>query len=166
MKRMKRDKSKISFARKLRREMTDAERKLWYQLRSRRFSDVKFRRQHPIEPYITDFCCLERGLVIELDGGQHNDDATIEYDHRRTAFLNSKGFQVIRFWDFEALKETDWVMERIWDALHPEDQEAPSPYPSPAEAGEGKEIPCASEIPFPLPSGERVSKGPHQNDEL
>ena len=72
---------------------------------------VKFRRQHPIGPFITDFCCLERHLVIELDGGQHAEQ--MEYDARRTKYLASRGYKVIRFWDHTVLTGIDGVLEQI-----------------------------------------------------
>jgi very-short-patch-repair endonuclease len=86
-------------ARNLRSNQTDTERKLWTYLRASRFKDFKFRRQHPIGPFIADFCCPSRRLVIELDGGQHGDDSG--RDRRRTLFLEAQGYRVIRFWDNE-----------------------------------------------------------------
>ena len=102
---------KLTFRRRLRREQTDAERKLWSLLRSRQLEAYKFRRQHPIGPYIADFCCLERLLVIELDGGQHLEQA--DYDKRRDDFLHDKGFRVLRVWDNDAFKEVKAVEERF-----------------------------------------------------
>ena len=81
-------------ARSLRREMTDAERKLWSGLRGEQLG-AKFRRQHPLGHYIADFVCLEMKLIVELDGSQHADQAV--HDARRTEFLNSAGFEVMRF---------------------------------------------------------------------
>ena len=98
-------------ARELRKTSTDAETLLWFRLRSRQLLDLKFRRQRPIGKYIADFACLEIGLVIELDGGQHLDQ--IAYDARRTAEMKQLGFATLRFWDHEVLKEKDAVMERI-----------------------------------------------------
>jgi very-short-patch-repair endonuclease len=109
------------FSKQLRQNQTDVERKMWFLLRSRRFVGYKFRRQQPIGSYITDFCCFRPKLIIELDGGQHAEQ--IEYDQRRTDFLKSEGFEVIRFWDNQVLKEMDSVMEAILKALI----EAPSP---------------------------------------
>jgi very-short-patch-repair endonuclease len=102
---------KKEFARKLRREQTDSESKLWHALRSKGLMGYKFRRQFTIGPYITDFCCPTRKLVIELDGGQHQD--LEKEDAQRTRFLVSKGFHVLRFWDNEVLNELDGVLERI-----------------------------------------------------
>jgi very-short-patch-repair endonuclease len=86
----------------LRREATDAEKLLWARLRNRRLG-FKFKRQHPIGPFVADFCRHERALVIELDREQHAFD-TIR-DARRTAFLNENGYRVIRFWNYEILME-------------------------------------------------------------
>ncbi|MBC2712699.1 MAG: endonuclease domain-containing protein [Desulfosarcina sp.] len=98
-------------ARQLRKAQTDAERRLWQLLRNRSIAGCKFRRQHPIGPYICDFACLDRQLVIEVDGGQHADQ--VEKDNTRTAYLESKGFTVMRFWNHEVLKETEAVLEKI-----------------------------------------------------
>ena len=82
-------------ARSLRKNQTDVEQLLWKQLRNRRLFNYKFRRQFPIEPYITDFACLELKLIIELDGGQHAN--RIDYDDQRSLYLGKRGFKVIRF---------------------------------------------------------------------
>jgi len=97
-------------AKRLRRELTEAEAALWLQLRANQLG-VKFRRQHPIGSFITDFCCVERRLVIELDGGQHSEQA--EYDARRSKYLASRGYRVIRFWDDAVLTSIDEVVEQI-----------------------------------------------------
>lgn len=98
-------------ARALRKTPTDAENLLWYRLRDRRFQGLKFRRQRPIGNHFADFACLEIGLVIELDGGQHADQ--VEYDRRRADEMARLGFRTLRFWDHEVLTETDAVMEKI-----------------------------------------------------
>jgi len=117
-------------ARKLRREITDAEKKLWVRLRDRQLCGAKFRRQHPIGPFITDFCCVERGLVVELDGGHHAEQS--EADRRRTAFIERQGYRVLRFWDNEVLSDVEAVLERIVCVLD-------GPHPCPLPKGEGKE---------------------------
>ncbi|MEW6187321.1 MAG: DUF559 domain-containing protein [Thermodesulfobacteriota bacterium] len=120
----------LEFARSLRKEQTDAEARLWALLRDRRLANKKFRRQHPISPYIVDFYCHEAGLVIEVDGGQHAEDR--RRDDKRTAFLKSKGLRIIRFWNNEILQEMEPVLETIWKEIH---------YPSPLvplPEGEGK----------------------------
>jgi very-short-patch-repair endonuclease len=95
-------------ARALRHEMTDAETRLWTMLRSHRFEGVHFRRQHPIGPYIADFCSPGSKLVIELDGSQHIDQTV--YDRKRTEYLESRSYRVIRFWNHEVLSEMDTVL--------------------------------------------------------
>jgi very-short-patch-repair endonuclease len=102
-------------ANQLRETMTLAEAVLWQHLRNRRFQKIKFRRQHPIGRYIVDFVCLEKHLVIELDGGQHQEQ--IEYDQRRTDYLTKQGFRVIRFWNNEFLMEQEAVLQAIYNAL-------------------------------------------------
>ena len=97
-------------AQTLRREMTDSERKLWARLRMEQLG-VKFRRQHPLGSYIADFACLAPKLVVELDGSQHA--GQIEYDARRDAFFNSKGFTVLRFPTNEPLTNLDGVLTVI-----------------------------------------------------
>ncbi|MBI4737310.1 MAG: endonuclease domain-containing protein [candidate division NC10 bacterium] len=102
-------------ARRLRRDQTEAERRLWARLRARQVHGAKFRRQHPIGGYIADFCCPECGVVVEVDGGQHA--AQVEADSRRTAFLAERGYRVLRFWDNEVLAQIDAVLERIAEAV-------------------------------------------------
>jgi very-short-patch-repair endonuclease len=111
----------LSHARALRRHASDAESMLWKYLRGRRLNGHKFRRQIIIEPYIVDFACLEARLIVEADGGQHVD--RISYDKRRTSYLESIGYRVLRFWNHEILHETQSVLERIESALN----NAPSP---------------------------------------
>ena len=119
-----------AIAKTLRKQMTDAERFLWQQLRARRLAGAKFKRQQPIGSYVVDFVCFEARLVIEVDGGQHLDCVA---DQRRDAWLESQGFSVLRFWNHEVLTESPSVLERII-ALLP-----PHPHPSPA-GGEGSEL--------------------------
>ncbi len=119
-------------AKDLRHRSTDAELLLWKRLRNRSIDDVKFRRQQPIGPYVVDFVCMERRLVIEVDGGQHTEQ--LERDEARTAYLKSKGYRVLRYWNNEVLGQTESVLEAIHEALA---QAAyPSLQPSPAR-GEG-----------------------------
>lgn len=100
-------------ARQLRQAETDAERQIWYHLRGGRLNGYKFRRQHPVPPYIVDFYCDTKGLVVELDGSQHN----VEADRLRTEYLQSKGLKVLRFWNDEVLQQTEAVLEAILQAL-------------------------------------------------
>ena len=104
----------VARARTLRARMTDAERALWAKLRMRQLGGHKFRRQVPFDRYILDFVCLERRLVVEVDGGQHADSAS---DEIRTAHLENEGFRVVRFWNAEVLREMDLVLNRILSAL-------------------------------------------------
>src|SRR6266700_20777 len=114
-----------AFRRKLRHDQTDVERKLWSLLRSRQLESYKFRRQHSIGRYVVDFCCLERRVIIELDGGQHQDQA--DYDEKRTQFLETKGFRVIRVWDNEVFQQTDAMVEKIESALNASEVSFTSP---------------------------------------
>src|SRR5262249_13892305 len=104
-------------ARALRREQTDAESRLWQGLRARQIEHAKFRRQQPIGPFIADFCCLEHGLIVELDGSQHADADRARSDVRRTRFLAEHGYHVLRFWNGDVLKNTDAVVEQIATVL-------------------------------------------------
>ncbi len=98
--------------RTLRNNLSDAEEALWHLLRGRQICGLKFRRQHPFSDYILDFVCLENKLVIEVDGGQHGQQA--EYDQNRTQKLQAAGFRVLRFWNNEILNEKESVREKIW----------------------------------------------------
>jgi len=104
------------FKKSLRKSQTDAESILWYHLRNRNFQNHKFRRQHILCGYIVDFVCLEKKLVIELDGGQHAEK--IAYDSARTIKLEADGFQVLRFWNNEIFNNMDSVLETIYEAFN------------------------------------------------
>ncbi|HHQ4926141.1 TPA: endonuclease domain-containing protein, partial [Aeromonas veronii] len=101
-------------AKRLRRDATQAEQKLWQQLRNRRLAGLKFRRQMPIGPYVVDFICFEQGLVIEVDGSQHGTLANQMHDEARTAYLNQQGFRVIRVWNNDVLSRMEVVLAHIW----------------------------------------------------
>lgn len=105
----------IAFARRLRIDMTDAERRMWSRLRGRRFDGYKFRRQMPIEGYIADFASVEGKLIIELDGGQHA--MAIERDQRRTEAIETAGYVVLRFENTEVLTNTEGVPDVIAEQL-------------------------------------------------
>jgi very-short-patch-repair endonuclease len=115
-------------ARELRRQSTDAEQRLWLHLRAGRLNGLKFRRQHPIPPYVADFYCESARLVIELDGSQHNEGV----DDARTRFLELLGLKVLRYWDNEVLQQTDAVLEAIWSVAQDRTL-SPTPLPE----GEG-----------------------------
>lgn len=109
-----RERQKTRFARHLRRHMTDAEASLWHHLRNRTLMGCKFRRQHPIGPYIVDFACIERQLVIELDGSQHAGSAS---DFARTSWIQENGYRVLRFWNNDPLRQQQVVLAVILEAL-------------------------------------------------
>ena len=102
-------------ARALRSNMTDAESMLWRAVRGRQINGHRFRRQHPIGPYIADFACLEKKCVIELDGGQHQDQ--MDDDERRTTFLQEQGWHVLRFWNNDVLGNLEGVLMRLSETL-------------------------------------------------
>jgi very-short-patch-repair endonuclease len=95
--------------------MTDAERKLWQCLRSKRLAGVRFNSQYPIGPFICDFVARSKGLVIELDGGQHAQ--AVSYDSRRTRYIQERGYRVLRFWNSDVLNNLDGVVFEIERAL-------------------------------------------------
>jgi len=103
------------FARELRRNQTDSEKLLWSRLRNRQLEGRKFRRQQIIGPYIADFLCLEPKLIVELDGGQHVEQQ--DSDAARTAYLSAMGYQVLRFWNNEAISNIEAVLESIRQAI-------------------------------------------------
>jgi very-short-patch-repair endonuclease len=108
-------KAVLNHVRSLRKNMTDAENHLWYYLRTKRLNGHKFRRQHLIHPYVVDFICLSKKLIVECDGGQHLEQK--EYDKKRTAFLEAKGYKMIRFWNDMVLKDIPLVLDIIFEAL-------------------------------------------------
>lgn len=109
-------------ARSLRRDLTDAERIIWNALRAHRLNGASFRRQTPVGPYIVDFVCHEAKLIIEIDGGQHFEAQHIERDAARDAFLNAKGYRVLRYNNHDVMTNRTGVLESIAAALG-----APSP---------------------------------------
>ncbi len=119
-------------ARDLRRLSTDAERTLWRELRNRRLSGHKFRRQVWLGPFIADLVCLEARLVIEADGAQHAD--AVDYDDQRSAWLAREGFAVLRFWNVDVLTNIRGVIATIYAALpspsHAQERAGPSLSPS------------------------------------
>jgi len=101
-------------ARALRRRQTEAESKLWYHLRAKRFHGLKFKRQEPIGSYFVDFVCHPKKLIIELDGGHHAEDSQREYDEVRTLFLEEQGYKVLRFWNQEVFENTEGVLQMMY----------------------------------------------------
>ena len=100
-------------AKELRKNMTPQESKLWQLLRHKRFKNLAFRRQQPIGKYIVDFICREKWLIIEIDGGQHNEQNNIAYDIERTKYLETIGFKVLRFWNNEIDNNINDVLDEI-----------------------------------------------------
>ena len=107
----------ITRARSLRRRATDAERLLWSRLRGRRLAGYKFRRQVPICDYIVDFACFDKRLIVELDGGHHGFDVNLRHDEIRRVRIESKGFKVLRFWNYQVFADIDGVLESILGEL-------------------------------------------------
>jgi len=119
---MKIDRNMTSHARALRRESTPAEVVLWARLKGRQLGGYKFRRQQPIGRFVADFLCVERKVVIELDGGQHNEDSQLTRDDERTRNIEAMGYRVLRFWNIDVSKNIDGVMTRISEALSAENE--------------------------------------------
>ena len=114
-------------ARLLRKKATDAERILWRHLRNRNFGGHKFRRQHPLAPYVLDFYCPGAKLAIELDGGGHNYRAGQIRDRIRAEFLTRHGITVLRFWNHQVRQELESVLQAIWSELEQRCGDNPSP---------------------------------------
>jgi len=132
---------KIAFARNLRRDMSNAERKLWSALRGHRFHGLQFRRRAPCGPYIADFLCHAARLIVEVDGATHSTDAECARDRRRDAWFEANGFSVLRLTNAAVYAEFDGVLEMI--RLRAEEK-LPPPQPSPAarerESDPGRDI--------------------------
>ena len=126
----------ITRARAQRIESSRAERAVWTLLRDRRLADFKFRRQHPIGPFVVDFACVARKLVIELDGPSHGIAEQQVFDAQRTAYLNSEGWRVVRVLDGEVLSDPSRVCLKLVAALA-EASRDPLTLPSPPLGGEG-----------------------------
>ena len=130
-------------ARDLRRKLTDVERRLWDVLRGGRLGGVKFKRQAPIGPYIADFVCHSARIVIELDGGQHDEPAYRLRDEARDRFITAEGYRILRFWNFEVQSEFEAVIDRIYLSLIEQGLKLDH---------SGIEV---TPLPVPLPQGER-----------
>ena len=100
-----------AYARQLRLQPSKAQKAHWYYLRQKQLNGYKFRREHPMGPYIVDFVCLAKKLIVEIDGGQHA--TQVSYDSRRTRWLQSQGYKVLRFWNNEVLVNTEAVLETV-----------------------------------------------------
>ena len=111
--------NKTTLARNLRKNATIQERRLWNLLKNRQFHNLKFKRQQPIGDYIVDFICKEAKIIIEVDGGQHNESENIKYDKTRTEFLNGLGYKVIRIWNNEIYENIEGVINILEQAIDP-----------------------------------------------
>ena len=162
---MKRSDALKTKSRALRSNSTDAERLLWLHLRRRQLAGFRFRRQHPIGDFIADFVCLERSLVVEVDGGQHQTNGA--YDTRRSEQMGKSGFRVVRFWNNQVFQELDAVKETILKELG-----GPHPNPPPTQGRrttkgtlpKGKVGPPPNPMSLPprspFPPGGRLGRGP------
>ncbi len=126
-------KGNAQFARPLRRNQTDAERVLWFRLRDRRFAGWKFKRQVSIDRFVVDFFCSDAKLIVEIDGGQH--DQNSERDANRTKVLEAMGYLVVRFWNNDVMRNTDGVLEAILSTVNQQRSEPPHPNPLPTQVG-------------------------------
>ena len=106
-----------NLARNLRRNESDAERKLWSKLRSRQFENLKFRRQQPLDKYIVDFISFEKKIIIEIDGSQHMESAKMKLDAYRTKYLEDEGYTVLRFGNNDVLTNIEGVATRILEQI-------------------------------------------------
>jgi very-short-patch-repair endonuclease len=124
---------RTSLAKRLRHEQTEAEQMLWARLRNMQLEGAKFRRQQPVGVYVVDFVSFGKKLVVEIDGGQHNETPTRERDEQRTKRLEANGFRVMRFWNNDVLLNPEGVLTKISEALA-----EVSPSPSLSHRGRGK----------------------------
>jgi very-short-patch-repair endonuclease len=99
--------------------MTDAETILWSRLRRSQLGGWKFRRQHPVGPYVADFACVEANLIVEVDGATHSERREIAHDKRRSAYLTLRGYSVLRVWNTDIYENLDGVLEGVLNALPP-----------------------------------------------
>ncbi|MCK4402707.1 MAG: endonuclease domain-containing protein [Dehalococcoidia bacterium] len=114
---MRENRRQTALARKLRQGQTDAEKALWGRLKNNQLEGVKFRRQQPLGSYIVDFVSFERKIIIEVDGGQHNEREVEKRDEERTTWLKGRGYQVLRLWNNDVLTNMEGVLEKIEEAL-------------------------------------------------
>lgn len=114
---MRKHYEQVVLSRELRKEQTEAEKLLWSRLRNNQLCGVKFRRQQPVGNYIVDFVSLDKKLIIEIDGGQHDEITIRTKDQQRTIYLEGRGFKVMRFWNNDVLKNTEGVLLQIEEVL-------------------------------------------------
>ncbi|BCW90208.1 hypothetical protein sos41_33760 [Alphaproteobacteria bacterium SO-S41] len=111
------EKRSTPLAKTLRRALTEAELIVWSQLNKRAQRGVRFRRQHPVGPYVADFACVAAKLIVELDGSTHRSDEAISHDQRRSGYLAAQGWLVIRFTNDEVYRQLGKVLDGIWTAV-------------------------------------------------
>jgi very-short-patch-repair endonuclease len=149
----------------LRKAGTVAENRLWYVLRNRNFEDLKFVRQLPVGPYFADLACREVALIVELDGGQHSESIS---DERRTAYLCSQGYSVLRFWNNEVMQNRDGVLDAMLRVIagnpSPDLRFAPATLSPTGRGIRGARAAAAAKASIkarsvPLPVGERLGEG-------
>jgi len=146
-------------ARHLRQSLTDAETRLWKLLRSRQFETIKFRRQHPIGPYILDFACVAYRIGIECDGSQHAYESNRAHDRKRTAYLEEQGWVILRFWNHDILSNAEGLLQALTLTLSQRERELRLPPTLSLLTPPSQNIPAP--LP-PLPSGEGRGEGsPH-----
>jgi len=114
---LRRAEFKRGFAKALRADATESERKLWALLRGKQLGPHRFRRQQPIGPYIVDFFCPSRKLIVELDGSQHGTERALAYDAARDAFLQARGYRVLRIASTDMARHSSSVIESILQAM-------------------------------------------------
>ena len=124
-----------TFAKSNRKESTKSEKIIWNLIRNKKIN-ARFRRQHQIGDYVVDFVSIEKKLIIEIDGGQHNNEQDVKYDEKRTLFLKNLGFKVIRFWNNDVLNNLDGVYDIINETLR-DWRPHPSPLPDKGEGIKG-----------------------------
>lgn len=130
----------LNFARSLRTEQTTPESVLWHLLRDRRLLGLKFRRQHPLPPYVLDFYCDEIKLAVELDGGQHNRDDVAARDAKRDGAIANHGIELVRYWNHDLMQRTESVLEDLFHrALKLRPSPGPAGYPLPGGEGKGEQ---------------------------
>ncbi|MCX5513020.1 hypothetical protein C3941_01930 [Kaistia algarum] len=105
------------FARSMRKKMTEPEFRLWSEIRDQKLEGLKFRRQVPIGPFIVDFFCPAHRVIVEIDGGQHFEDETIAADLRRTAWLQTQGYRVLRFTNVDVVSNLEGVCRVIVETV-------------------------------------------------
>lgn len=134
--------TQIARARSLRRKMTDAERRLWHELKAHRLEGLHFRPQVPLGPFIADFVCHAHKLIIEVDGGQHNERADLARDEARTRWLNAIGYRVLRLWNVDVLANMEGVIDATLSAIAEATPSLPSPWDGGGKKANPSEAAC------------------------